>query len=58
MSGKYDYEEKLNEEIENRICEMESDEYDFPERFGRRDYIALGIVAFVSLLMLIIGAYI
>lgn len=58
MSSNFDYEEKLNKEIENRICEMESDEYEFPERFGKRDYIALGTVVIVSLFMLIIGAYI
>ena len=28
MSYKSDYEEKLNKEIESRICEMESDEYE------------------------------
>ena len=58
MSGRTDYEEKLNKEIESRICEMESDEYEFPERFGKRDYIALGVVAVLSLAMLILGAYI
>ena len=58
MSSNFDYEEKLNKEIENRICEMESDEYEFPERFGKRDYIALGTVVIISLFMLIIGAYI
>ena len=58
MSEKNDYEEKLNREIESRIGEMESDEYEFPERFGKRDYIALGTVIAVSLIMLIIGAFI
>ena len=58
MSYKSDYEEKLNKEIESRICEMESDEYEFPERFGKRDYIALGTVVIISLIMLIIGAFI
>lgn len=58
MKAKSDYEEKLNKEIESRICEMESDEYEFPERFGKRDYIALGTVALVSLIMLIVGAFI
>ena len=58
MSEKKDYEEKLNKEIESRICEMESDEYEFPERFGKRDYIVLGVVAVLSLAMIILGAYI
>lgn len=58
MSRNFDYEEKLNKEIESRICEMESDEYEFPERFGKRDYITLGTVVVISLIMLIIGAFI
>lgn len=58
MAKSNDYEEKLNKEIESRICEMESDEYEFPERFGKRDYIALVTVVAVSLIMLIIGAFI
>ena len=58
MGEKIDYEEKLNKEIESRICEMESIDYEFPERFGKRDYIILGIVVAVSLIMLIIGAFI
>ncbi len=58
MGGKFDYEEKLNKEIESRICEMEGDEYEFPERFGKRDYIVLGVIAVLSLAMLILGAYI
>lgn len=58
MGEKIDYEEKLNKEIESRICEMESSDYEFPERFGKRDHVILGIVVAVSLIMLIIGAFI
>ena len=57
MGKSNDYEEKLNAEIEKRICEMESDEYEFPERFGKRDYIVLSVVVIVSLVMVIIGAW-
>lgn len=56
--SKNDYEEKLNEEIEKRISEMEQKDYVFPKRFGKRDYIILAAAAAVCLVMIIVGAYI
>jgi hypothetical protein len=58
MSNKTNYEEKLNDEIEKRICEMENEKYEFSERFSAKDYIILTIVAAVALIILIVGAFI
>lgn len=45
-------------EIEKRIYELENDEYEFPERFGKRDYMVLATITLISLIMLVIGAHI
>lgn len=50
-----DYEEQLDAEIERRICEMEKNDYEFPKRFAKKDYIILALVAAICLAMLIIG---
>ena len=53
-----DYENKLNSEIEKRLTAMERDDYEFPERLNRRDYIIIGIVCAVCFVLVIIGNYI
>ncbi|MBQ8827501.1 MAG: hypothetical protein IJ007_10450 [Oscillospiraceae bacterium] len=52
-----DYENKLNAEIEKRIEEMESDDYEFPQRFNRTDWFVLAVVCAVSLAVIIMGAW-
>lgn len=42
--------QKLNAEIERRIEEMEKPNYQFPERFSRKDYIITTVVAMLCLL--------
>ena len=48
----------LDEEIEQRICEMEKTDYEFPRRFSKKDYIITGIVVFVCLGLVIADAFI
>ncbi len=50
--------DRISEEIENRISEMEKNSYVFPERFSRRDYIITAFVSAVCLAVIIAGAYI
>ena len=52
-----DYENKLNAEIEKRIEEMESADYEFPQRFNRTDWFVLAVVCAVSLAVIIMGAW-
>ena len=47
----------LNEETEARIAQMERPDYSFPERFSRKDYLLWGVVTGVSLLFVILGAW-
>ncbi len=53
-----DYEQKLNEEIESRIVEMENEEYDFPQKFSFKDYITMTIICAVCLGLIIMGAWV
>lgn len=55
---KVDYEARLMEEIEAKISEMESDSYDFPTRFAKKDYIFTAIVILICLVGVIGGAFI
>lgn len=48
----------LNEEIEKRIEEMERDDYEFPRRFSRLDYIVTAVVAVVCLALIICGGFV
>lgn len=48
---------ELNALIEERISEMESDDYEFPRRFSKTDYIITAVVAFICLAFVIGGAY-
>lgn len=48
----------LNEEIERRIEEMESEDYEFPKRFSKLDYAVTAVVAIACLALVICGAFI
>lgn len=50
-------EERMKADIGERVREMESPDYRFPQRFGRRDYIIAALVAAFCLGMLIWGYY-
>lgn len=50
--------DELQTEIEKRIIEMENDDYEFPRRFSKKDYIITGIVALICLSLIIAGAFI
>lgn len=52
------YEQLLAEEIESKISEMESESYEFPTRFSKKDYIFTVVVIFVCLAGVIGGAFI
>ncbi len=47
--------EAFEQQLEARIAAMEQPGYQFPARFGRKDYIAVAIVAAVCLVLIIIG---
>lgn len=55
---KQDYEKLLTEEIESKITEMESESYEFPSRFSKKDYIFTAVVILVCLAGVIGGAFI
>ena len=52
------YEQLLAEEIESKISEMESESYEFPARFSKKDYIFTAVVILVCLAVVIGGAFI
>lgn len=49
---------ELNNEIERRITEMEREDYEFPRRFSKADYIITAVVIAVCLAFVIGGAFI
>jgi hypothetical protein len=53
-----DWETQLNSEIEKSIAEMESATYEFPEKFKKKDYVIVAIVAAICLAIIIVGAFI
>ena len=55
---KTNYEERLTEEIESKIQEMESPSYEFPNRFSKKDYIFTVVVILLCLAGVIGGAFI
>lgn len=57
MNNSSEYDKLLNEEIEKRISEMESPDYEFPTRFSAKDYIFTVIVGVVCLIGIILGAF-
>lgn len=48
---------KVDNEIEKRLKIMEDPEYEFPERFNKKDYVIVCIVILLCLSFLIIGAF-
>ena len=46
----------LEEKIEEKIIEMESPSYEFPKRFGKKEYIAVAVVAAICLALILLGA--
>lgn len=57
MPKSNEYDKMLAEEIEKRISEMESEDYKFPKRFGKRDYIVLTAICAVCLALIIAGGF-
>ena len=49
---------ELNNEIARRIAEMEREDYEFPRRFSKTDYIITAVVAVICLAFVIGGAFI
>ena len=49
---------ELQKEIENRISQMENEDYEFPRRFSRNDYIITAVIVFICLAAVIGGAFI
>lgn len=47
--------EAFEQQLEERIAAMEQPGYQFPVRFGRKDYIAVAIVAAVCLVLIVMG---
>ncbi len=47
----------IEEEIEKRIEELEKIDYDFPERFSKKDYIITGMVILICIVLIIMGGY-
>lgn len=47
---------ELEDRIRRAINGMEAPDYRFPRRFGRKDYIAVALVAAGCLAMILIGA--
>lgn len=55
---KINMDEYIVEKSEERIVMMESSDYVFSKRFSHKDYIVVGVVAIISLLIIIAGAFI
>lgn len=47
----------LYNEIEQRIAQMESDDYQFPKRFSKKDYMVVVLVVIVCLVLIISGSF-
>ena len=47
----------LYDEIEQRIVQMESNDYLFPKRFSKKDYMFVVLVVVVCLVLIILGAF-
>ena len=57
MKDSEQYIEILNAKIEQRIEEMESQEYSFPERFNKKNYLIWGATVILCLLAVFLGAW-
>jgi len=49
------FEELLQEELESRITEIESPDYEYVPRLGKADYIGMIVTAVVCVAIIIIG---
>lgn len=47
--------EQLQEELDQRIAEIESPEYEYVERLNKADYLGMAITAAVCITIIIIG---
>ena len=56
--NKDNYEDCFMEEVEKKIQEMETESYEFPKRFSKKDYIITAIVILVCLAGVVGGAFI
>ena len=54
---KDNYEAAFMEALKNTISEMENEDYEFPKRFSKKDYIITGIVVLICLAGIILGAF-
>lgn len=50
--------EKLYDDIESRLSEMEKPQYEYPKRFSKRDYIFVAVVCIICLAGIIYGGFI
>lgn len=48
-------EQRLDEETEARIARMEQEDYAFPRRFSRRDYLLWALVTAACLVLVVLG---
>lgn len=51
-----DLSQALYDEIEQRIVQMESEDYQFPQRFSKKDYIVVILVVMICLALILFGA--
>lgn len=49
-------EQMIYEETEKRLKVMESDDYEFPERSGKGDYIAVAFCVVCSIVLIVLCA--
>ncbi|MDR0519600.1 MAG: hypothetical protein LBG82_06075 [Clostridiales Family XIII bacterium] len=47
----------IESELERRIADMEDEGYEYPKRFGRRDYIFVGIAVALCVFAVVAGAF-
>ncbi|MBU7005808.1 hypothetical protein [Phosphitispora fastidiosa] len=50
-----DFEKAMNQEIENRISQLENEEYDLGKPFNKVDWFFVGVAIFVGAGMIIWG---
>ena len=46
---------EFERQLEERIAAMEKEGYQFPARFGRKDYVSVAVVAALCLVLIVIG---
>lgn len=53
-----DNQNDFSNDLEKKISLIETDSYEFPKRFGRKDYVFAAIVAFACFLGVVLGGFI